>query len=100
MNLCTIYNYKKHSVAQLDKIKNNKKENTDGLYSYSTSDFDNLNVNTLSESMSVDFDFQTDLDFGFTDEELRKKYPALQDAWEHYNNVLDMCKTREKENED
>ncbi len=41
------------------------------------------------------------LDFGFDEEDLRKKYPALKDAHDHYQNVLDMCKTREKEiNED
>ncbi len=31
--------------------------------------------------------------------ELRKKYPALQDAWEHYQNIKQMCETREKEEE-
>ena len=29
--------------------------------------------------------------------DLRKKYPALKDAWEHYQNVKQMCETREKE---
>ena len=31
------------------------------------------------------------------EEELKKKYPALQDAWEHYQNIKRMCETREKE---
>ncbi len=45
-----------------------------------------------------------DLDVQTTDmfeEELRKKYPALQDAFNHYQSVKKMCETREKEeNED
>ena len=33
--------------------------------------------------------------------DLRKKYPALQDAYDHYQAVKQMCETREKEeNED
>tara|TARA_Y100001972_G_scaffold122665_1_gene168629 strand:- start:175 stop:420 length:246 start_codon:yes stop_codon:yes gene_type:complete len=33
------------------------------------------------------------------EEELRDKYPALKDAWEHYMNVKNMCEAKEKENE-
>ena len=40
----------------------------------------------LNDQMS--FDYEGDL---------RKKYPALKDAWEHYQNVKQMCETREKE---
>jgi len=29
--------------------------------------------------------------------ELHEKYPALQQAWEHYQNILRMCKSREEE---
>ena len=29
--------------------------------------------------------------------QLRKKYPALKQAYEHYQNVKQMCETREKE---
>lgn len=31
------------------------------------------------------------------DPELREKYPALQQAHEHYLSVLEICKTKEKE---
>ena len=31
------------------------------------------------------------------DHDLRKKYPALKDAYDHYQNVKQMCETREKE---
>jgi hypothetical protein len=56
-------------------------------------DFDSLNVGTVSTGFTVDglaFD---------NEEELRKKYPALQDAWNHYKNVKHMCEQKEKEDE-
>ena len=57
-------------------------------------DFDSLNVNTVSTGFTVDgLTFQNE-------EELRSKYPALQDAWDHYKNVKHMCEQKEKENED
>ena len=34
------------------------------------------------------------------DKVLREKYPALKDAWDHYNNVKHMCEQKEKEDED
>tara|TARA_B100000927_G_scaffold252875_1_gene218330 strand:+ start:1464 stop:1766 length:303 start_codon:yes stop_codon:yes gene_type:complete len=40
------------------------------------------------------YDAQGDL---FAEEDLRKKYPALKDAWEHYQSIKKMCETREKE---
>jgi len=42
-----------------------------------------------------------DLDVTYdNDEQLRGKYPALKQAWEHYMNVKRMCEAKEKENED
>ena len=35
----------------------------------------------------------------FTEEDMREKYPALKQAWEHYQSVLEVCKTKEKEDE-
>jgi hypothetical protein len=32
--------------------------------------------------------------------ELREKYPALQQAHEHYLSVLEICKTKEKEEDE
>ena len=69
-----------------------------GNFTYSFADlddeFDTLNVNTVSTGFTVD---------GLTfdnEEDLRKKYPALQDAWDHYKNVKNMCEQKEKEDED
>ena len=64
-----------------------------------------LNVGTATINGSpMDNDFEItygQMDMGFDEDELKKKYPALQDAHEHYQNILDMCRTREKEeNED
>ena len=66
-------------------------------------------VETATVDMGVDPDFsysygdlgdmgQLDL---FDEMDLRDKYPALNQAWEHYQSVLEVCKTKEKEeNED
>ena len=69
---------------------------SDDNFSYSFADLDDdfdMNVGTVSTGFTVD---------GLTfdnEEELRKKYPALQDAWDHYKNVKHMCEQKEKENE-
>ena len=47
-------------------------------------------------SYSFDDIGQMDL---FSEEDMRKKYPALKQAWEHYQSVLEVCKTKEKEDE-
>ena len=55
-------------------------------------------VDSLDPSFNITYG-----DIGTADmfeEELKKKYPALQDAWEHYQNVKQMCETREKEEDD
>ena len=53
----------------------------------------------LDNGLDVNFDvsnglYQPSFDF---DHDLRKKYPALKDAYEHYQNVKQMCETRERE---
>ena len=60
-----------------------------------------LHTGTM-DSLDADFDITYgQLDFGFDEDVLRKKYPALKDAHDHYQNILDLCRTREKEeNED
>ena len=39
------------------------------------------------------------MDFGFDEQDMRKKYPALRQAWEHYKSVLEVCKTKEQEDD-
>ena len=68
-----------------------------GSFTYSFADLDDdfdMNTATISTDYTVD-----GLSFD-NEEELRKKYPALQDAWDHYKNVKHMCEQKERENED
>jgi hypothetical protein len=67
------------------------------------------NVGTATTSATVDsmdpMGMEMSYSFGELDGQmsfdyegdLRKKYPALKDAWNHYQNVKQMCETREKE---
>ncbi len=53
----------------------------------------------ISGSMGASYSFgdlngQMSFDY---EGDLRKKYPALKDAWNHYQNIKQMCETREKE---
>ena len=58
-------------------------------------------TDTWDNGMSYSFgelqDVQLDL---FSEEDMREKYPALKQAYEHYQSVLEVCKTKEKEDED
>ena len=69
---------------------------SEDTFTYSFADLDDdfdVNVGTVSTGFTVD---------GLTfdnEEDLRKKYPALQDAWDHYKNVKHMCEQKEKEDE-
>ena len=62
---------------------------------YTTSSIDDMD-----SGMSYSFG---DLDLGqldlFSEEDMREKYPALKQAYEHYQSVLEVCKTKEKEDE-
>ena len=65
------------------------------------------------ETATVDFDSPgTDFSYSYGDlgdigqldlfdeMDMRDKYPALNQAWEHYQSVLQVCKTKEKEDAD
>ena len=58
-------------------------------------------IDTVSDSLSVSYDMgdigQTNFDY---DNDLRDKYPALKDAWDHYNNVKQLCESKEKEEDE
>ena len=83
----------------------NKKEKTsDGIqwtgggeFQYSFADLDDvgdLNTGGVTTSYTVG-----GMNVDFEDTALRQKYPALQDAWDHYKNVKHMCEQKEKEDE-
>jgi len=94
---------KQLKIEQANMQSDNLQMSSDGIqntgdFSYSFADldddFDSLNVNTVSTGFTVD---GLALD---NEKELRSKYPALQDAYDHYKNVKHMCEQKEKENED
>jgi hypothetical protein len=52
---------------------------------------------TASTSYTVSYDGWNSTALRNYEFELHEKYPALQQAWEHYQNILRMCKSREEE---
>jgi hypothetical protein len=61
---------------------------------------------TLDSGMDITYDGMTytmgdigQLDL-FSEEDMRGKYPALKQAWEHYQSILEVCKTKEKEDDE
>ena len=91
------------------KVKQANMQSDFGAYNTMTSEGLIMSGPVMTTSTSVD-----SLDAGFTysyddvgqldmfDEmDMREKYPALNQAYEHYQSVLEICKTKEKEgNED
>ena len=78
--------------------KKKQPSTSDGIYTFDDWGSEGLlNVGTVTDSVSVSYDMgQLDFDY---DDELRDKYPALKDAWEHYKAVKQMCQAKEKEDE-
>tara|TARA_B100001057_G_C22538864_1_gene828774 strand:- start:318 stop:596 length:279 start_codon:yes stop_codon:yes gene_type:complete len=73
---------------------------------------DALEMSSFSEGVTTSGSFEMDNDMGmtysfgdlgqldlFSEDDMRDKYPALKQAWEHYQSVLEVCKTKEKEDE-
>ena len=107
---------KKELLKDLKDVQENTKvmdeynqlQDLDGGMSSWTYNMGELNTGTaittastgdLDGGLDVKFDVNDDLyqpSFDF-DHDLRKKYPALQDAYDHYQNIKQMCETREKE---
>jgi len=55
---------------------------------------------SLDSGMTYSYGDLGQLDL-FSEEDMKEKYPALKQAYEHYQSVLEVCKTKEKEeNED
>ena len=107
---------KKELLKDLKDVQENTKvmdeynqlQDLDGGMSSWTYNMGELNTGTtvtttgtgeLDSGLDVKFDVNDDLSqpsFDF-DQDLRKKYPALKDAYDHYQTVKQMCETREKE---
>ena len=54
-------------------------------------------ANSMSD-MTYSFGDAVQMDL-FSEEDMREKYPALKQAWEHYQSILEVCKTKEQEDE-
>jgi hypothetical protein len=52
---------------------------------------------TASTEYSVSYDGWKSTALRNYEFELHEKYPALKQAWEHYQSILEICKSREEE---
>tara|TARA_E500000178_G_scaffold16570_1_gene15889 strand:- start:1892 stop:2218 length:327 start_codon:yes stop_codon:yes gene_type:complete len=108
-------------MAKKKKLTKKEKKVAEDLWEYAKQanmQSDNIEMSAMSSdgiqysgSASVDIDADFSYSFGdlgdmgqldmFDEMDMRDKYPALNQAWEHYQSVLEVCKTKEKEeNED
>mgnify|MGYP003627290384 CR=1 FL=1 len=56
-----------------------------------------MGMGTLDDTTSITYELgQLDL---FPEDDMRDKYPALKQAYEHYQSILEVCKTKEREDE-
>ena len=93
----------KKSKEQIKKDQANMQSDNIEMAGWS----EGLMTGGVVETATVDFpdtSFTYDMgDIGqlnlFSEEELREKYPALKQAHEHYQSVLEVCKTKEREDE-
>ena len=96
----------KEEEAKLIKDSYDQSQDLDGGMSSWTYNMGELNTGTtvttagtgeLDGGLDIKFD-ELDGQMSFDYEgDLRKKYPALKDAYDHYQTVKQMCETREKE---
>ena len=94
-----------HNTKVMDEY--DQSQDLDGGMSSWTYNMGELNTGTTITSASTGTLDDVDISFNVNDElyqpsfdfdhDLRKKYPALQDAYNHYQNIKQMCETREKE---
>jgi len=76
------------------------KQTSDGVWQMGDWEISDANTGSAAEMMTVEGMSYSFGDLGFdNDQKLREKYPALQDAWDHYNNVKKMCEAKEQEDE-
>jgi hypothetical protein len=80
---------KKKEVKMSDGIQVSGTADKNSTYSFADLDVDFARATSYTVE-GLHFD---------NDPELREKYPALKDAWDHYTNVKHMCEQKEKEDE-
>tara|TARA_B100001057_G_C22398695_1_gene775087 strand:+ start:337 stop:660 length:324 start_codon:yes stop_codon:yes gene_type:complete len=88
-----LWEYTKQANMQTDNIE--MEGFSQGItYGPDTDSWDTGSSTGTSWSFGELDDVQLDL---FSEEDMREKYPALKQAYEHYQSVLEVCKTKEKE---
>ena len=100
-----LWEYTKQANMQSDNVE----MSSDGIqytgdFKYSYADLDDDlgtgTIDTIDPGYTFSYDNVGQLDM-FDEMDMRDKYPALNQAWEHYQSILEVCKTKEKEeNED
>ena len=87
----------------MDKDQEKQSTQLELNYDAGAATIPNINVGSVSESVTVSYDpfanGTSDMFDGVYDYlDLKRKYPALQQAWDHYQSVLKLCKLKETEN--
>jgi len=73
--------------------------NIPGIFSVQTNAIltPGVNVGSAATTYNISYDtWQSTANRNY-ELDLHEKYPALRQAWEHYQNILGMCKSREEE---
>ena len=91
----------------MTKSKKKEVEISDGIQVSGTADenftysFADLDTSELTMTMSgPETSYTIDGMMGSDEVGLREKYPALKDAWDHYNTVKQLCESKEKESDE
>ena len=96
MLLDSITKSKKKEVEISDGIQVSGTADENFMYSFADLDTSELTMTMSGPETSYTIDGIMDSD----EVGLREKYPALQQAHEHYLSVLEICKTKEKEEDE
>ena len=91
----------------MTKSKKKEVEISDGIQVSGTADenftysFADLDTSELTMTMSgPETSYTIDGIMDSDEVGLREKYPALKDAWDHYNTVKQLCESKEKESDE
>ena len=82
----------------MGKNKEQQIEQMDGTYSFGDLDDSwQFTGGASTDTFSVGLDYDIEWSAEKEEETLQEKYPALKQAWDHYQSVLQLCKSKESE---
>jgi len=97
-------NYSLFPSSELPQVNNNSSSST---YTVNIPQSAMVNVGSAAASYNIKVGYADHPNLGssweyvsYYDIKLGEKYPALKQAWEHFKNVLAICKSKEQENND